>query len=409
MTKSLIILGRQPELGLAELESLFGADKLGPIGKQAVILDIEPGQISIDRLGGALRVCKVLTQLDTTDWGKLSSYLVEHVPKHTCCIGPGKLIFGISAFGLKANQKAIERTGLEVKKAVRASDGRSVRVVPTKGTELSSAQVLHNKMTQPQLGMELFLVAEHNKTWLCQTTAVQNIDAYSARDQARPKRDARVGMLPPKLAQIIINLATNQKIAQNHSPVGTTTVLDPFCGTGVILQEALLAGFNAVGYDIEPRMVEYSIENLEWLLSDPNLEGSFTVETGDATTSKWTSFNTIAAETYLGRPFSIAPNSEVLGRVIQDVNTIHKKFLQNVVRQTEPGFRMCIAVPAWFRKLPHSDAQTHGEEILHLPVLDHITDMGYTRVSFVHAEYKALIYHREGQIVGRELVVLTRK
>jgi len=63
------------------------------------------------------------------------------------------------------------------------------------------------------------------------------------------------------------------------------------------------------------------------------------------------------------------------------------------------GFRLCLAVPAW---------QT-GRNFKHLPLLDQLTDMGYNRVSFVHAGGNDLIYHREGQIVGRELVTLIRK
>lgn len=63
------------------------------------------------------------------------------------------------------------------------------------------------------------------------TSFVQDIESYTARDQARPMRDARVGMLPPKLAQIIINLALSNN--------DITEVLDPFCGTGVVLQEGI--------------------------------------------------------------------------------------------------------------------------------------------------------------------------
>src|SRR3546814_11679403 len=61
-------------------------------------------------------------------------------------------------------------------------------------------------------------------------------------------------------------------------------------------------------------------------------------------------FYTIATEIYLGRPFSTQPDPATLQKVMQDTDTIHKKFLQNVARQTKPGFRMCIAVPAWHTK-----------------------------------------------------------
>jgi predicted HAD superfamily phosphohydrolase YqeG len=66
--QSLLILGRQPELGLAELESLYGADKLSPLGSQAVIVDVDPCLLAYDRLGGSTRFCKILTTLETNSW-----------------------------------------------------------------------------------------------------------------------------------------------------------------------------------------------------------------------------------------------------------------------------------------------------------------------------------------------------
>lgn len=391
MSQTICILGRQPALGIAELESLYGADAVQIISPGIVLLDKDPSEVDINRLGGTIKTAKALTRLDFSDWRKLTAYLVEHVPKHTCCIGPGKLIFGISVYGIKTNQKDIERTALSVKKAVRTSDGRPVRVVPTKGLELSTAQVLHNKMYEEPLGMELIFVQDGSGVWLAQTSGIQNIDAYTARDQARPKRDARVGMLPPKLAQTIINLA---------NPEAGATVLDPFCGTGVLLQEAALMGHQVYGTDLEPRMIEYTNENLEWLESAFRYPVDAATEVADAVDHTWKkrSFDCIAAETYLGRPFSSAPDHGTLQQVMSDVNTIHKKFLRNVARQTNAGFRMTIAVPAW--KI--------GRDFKHLPSLDHLEELGYNRLSFKHVDNNDLIYHREGQIVGRELVTLIR-
>jgi hypothetical protein len=49
-----MILGRQPALGLAELESLYGGDKLRPVGNKVVIVDVDPCLLAFDRLGGSL-------------------------------------------------------------------------------------------------------------------------------------------------------------------------------------------------------------------------------------------------------------------------------------------------------------------------------------------------------------------
>jgi tRNA G10 N-methylase Trm11 len=381
---TICILGRQPELGLAELESLFGEKAVTPIGTAAAV--VETDEIPFNRLGGTVKVAKLLTKLDTTDWNQLEAYLAEMIPKHLQYVPEGKFKLGLSTYGLSVSVSKLNASALGLKKVIKAA-GRSVRIVPNKQPELNTAQVMHNQLTGPT-GWELLFIRDGNATVLAQTMHVQDIEAYAARDQARPKRDARVGMLPPKLAQIIINLAC---------PSDGATVLDPFCGTGVVLQEALLMGYNAYGTDLEPRMIEYTDANLDWL-NITSLERH--TEQGDATSHRWDNpFSTIAAETYLGRPFSTEPRSDTLREVMQDVDTIHRKFLRNIANQTSPGFRMCIAVPAWKTQ----------SGFQHLKMLDSLEELGYNRVSFVRTGSKDLIYYREGQIVGRELVTLIRK
>lgn len=399
--KTIAILGRQPSLGIAELESLYGAEHLRPVGTQATLLDIAHGDIEFSRLGGSVKLGKILTMLETADWQKVQAYLLKTIPEHLQYLPEGKLKLGLSVYGLSATVPRINATALSLKKVIRNA-GKSVRIVPNTTTELSSAQVLHNKLTG-SLGWEFLIVRDGDKTILAQTVAVQDIDAYAARDQARPKRDARVGMLPPKLAQLIINLAVD-KLTDGSKQL---TVLDPFCGTGVVLQEALLMGYAVYGTDLDPRMVEYSQTNLNWLAKNYELQTTnYKLSHGDATNHEWPDLRTkdsgqkttVACETYLGRPFSALPPQGVLEEVMRDVDIIHRKFLKNIARQTESGFRMCIAVPAWKTK----------SGFKHLMTLDSLEELGYTRQSFVHADDSELIYHREGQIVGRELVVLTR-
>lgn len=397
MNQSVLILGRQPALGMAEAESLFGAGAVAPLENSAVVVDAPPEEIPFSRMGGSTRVAKLLTYLPYTEWDKIEAYLVAELPKHTCCLPEGKVRLGLSLYGFSVNVRRLNATGLSLKKVVKNppdGEGRSVRVVPNKDSELNTAQVIHNQLTGPT-GMELLLIRDGNRTALAQTTAVQDIEAYAARDQARPARDARVGMLPPKLAQIITNLAIGEVLGARLQ------VLDPFCGTGVLLQEALLMGYDAYGTDLEPRMVEYSQKNLDWLPSVFKLPFTgFELAVGDATNYQWQKpFDTIACETYLGRPLTAEPKPEVLQEIMRDVDTIHRKFLQNVAHQTEPGFRMCIAVPAWKTK----------NGFKHLKTLDSLADLGYNRVSFAHPSTRDLIYHRENQVVGRELVILIRK
>lgn len=405
MIKSIFILGRQPAIGRAELESVLGAEHLFPIGDTAIGCDIAPNDIAFNRFGGSIRLCKALNVLNTTSWPNLARYVTEELPKHLAYLPEGgKLKLGLSVFGVQVSTQQLFRTGLELKKTCK-QNGRSVRLVPNNNDlALSSAQVLHNQLAG-ELGMELLFIKDGHRTWLAQTAAVQNINAYAARDQHRPKRDARVGMLPPKLAQIIVNLA-----AADTNPLYGAVVLDPFCGTGVVLQEAVMMGFDVYGTDLEPRMIEYTDVNLQWLqqtIQTPvqivaSTDGRYyNLETGDATTHTWSPTPSIVAcETYLGRPLSGWPAPEKLHEIIGTCNAIIEKFMMNIGGQISAGTRLCLAVPAW---------QAPNGRIHHLPLLDRLSDLGYNRVSFEHAEATELVYSREGQFVARELLVITRK
>ncbi len=393
--KSLFILGRLPAIGRAELESLLGADHVSVAGEH-MVSDVLPDDIDFARIGGSIRLAKILGAIDAVQWPAIAKRLAQLLPE---CLehlpAEGKVKLGLSAFDIPVNMQHLFRTGLELKKICKKAN-RSIRLVPNTETALSSAAVLHNQLTG-ELGIELLLVKDGSKTWIAQTTAVQDITSYARRDQGRPKRDARVGMLPPKLAQIIVNLATG-----TETPSSDFTVLDPFCGTGVVLQETLLAGFSAYGTDLEPRMTDFTATNIDWLRTQyPDLPGELILNAGDATTLQWEyPIHAVASETYLGRPLSSWPNPETLQDIMGACNTIIRKFLENIAGQVTPGTRLCLALPAW-----HSP----NGQFRHLQLLDQIEEIGYNRHRFEHVRDDDLVYFRPEQLVARELLVITRK
>lgn len=451
-TKTICILGRQPALGLAELESLYGANHVRPIGEHAQ-LDIPAEDINFARLGGVIKTARILSTLPYTDWPQIAKYLKEKIPENLPAGETGKFTLGLSVIGLNVRLDNLNRLGLEIKKLVKAA-GRPARIVPNKSLELNSAQVLHNGLTR-RGAWELLLIRDGQQTLIAQTLFVQDIEAYARRDQARPARDSRVGMLPPKLAQILINLAAGkiEQNPENHERRHRIRVLDPFCGTGVILQEAMLMGYSVVGTDIEPRMIEYTQDNLQWLVSNnPAIETQAVVEVSDATTQQWPGFSAVASEVYLGRPLTKLPGQAELKKIISDVNTITKKFLTNISTQMKSGQRMSLAVPAWriseaqgsksasaalgfgekrskayteygarasqpettrgtasaSRVAGSADKQA-GARFISLPLLDHLTEMGYNYLDLSHARHEDLIYYRADQTVARQLIILEKK
>lgn len=406
------ILGRQPAIGRAELEALYGADVLLEISEGIIRVDSD---VDIARLGGTVKTARLIDEVNFTGTRELVNYCKKALPDYVSTFPDGKIKAGLSFYGLEQNVRAITAAGLEIKKVLK-NLGRSVRVVPNQSPVLSSAQTLHNQLTSP-LGLELAFIRHGNKTIIAHVAGVQNIEAYTLRDRGRPKRDSRVGMLPPKLAQIIINLAVGSKpLKKGYS------VLDPFCGTGVVLQEALLMGYPVHGSDIDQRMVSYTDDNLDWLRQQYPQAWEVMpqgVSLGDATSAQWEytrfTFNdkhgvidervvpleigAVACEGYLGTPFASEPPEGALRDSIMTCNLIMKKFLKNIHSQLETGTRLCVAAPAWFVR-----AKIH-----HLPLLDDLENLGYNRIDFEFAAREDLIYHREDQVVGRELLVLIRK
>lgn len=400
--KYLAVLGRQPKLSLAELESLFTA--VEPVG--STLAKFENGwRPHIRRLGGCQKIAEEISE-------PIVDYL-KKLPKDK------KITLGISDFTPKSSAETASREALKLKRILKKL-GYSVRVVPNKTAVLSSATSYHNHLFH------------ENKLELIKTRAgyyrvigVQDIDEYVQRDRERPARDAKVGMLPPKLAQILINLCGNLTTGAR--------LLDPFCGTGVVLQEAALAGYVPYGTDLSERMVQYSERNLEWLKkqkrymtkvfpkdrAESELEAKndrfrgenvvkFTtllekavIEPGDAQHFIWNPpIDAVAGEGYLGKPMSAAPSEMTLKTEKQECGAILRGFLRNLSAQIQPRTPVAIAVPAWLR--PDGKYES-------LNLLDEIDELGYNVRSFKNLSPRDLLYYRDGQVVAREIIVLRKE
>ncbi len=383
------ILGRQPALGAAELERLYG----GVSWFSNETVTIKTDTIDLSRLGGSQKIGRVVAELPRGDWVRASRKLVgaytEAWRNHE-----GKITLGISAYGFREGARDVQKTGIILKKKLKES-GISLRLIPNEAPALSTATSHHNKLGLSDNKVELLVVrGKDGSVIIAESIGSQNITAYARRDQGRPKRDAFVGMLPPKLAQIIINLAAGEM-----SEKANITLLDPFCGTGVVLQEASLMGYAAYGTDLAPKMIDFSEKNLVWLADTHKADIHSRLEQGDAMTHHWQQpIDVVACEAYLGQPFSAPPSPAKLREVTGNCNHIISTFLKNIHPQLQSGTPLCVAVPAW------RDSSGH---FTHLPLTKHLTELGYKRHEFSTIK-ENLLYYREDQVVARELLVLKR-
>lgn len=384
------ILGRQPTLGIAELERVFGSSNVRPLSVTTVT--IETDHFDIQRLGGTLKAGRVILTSKQIEWSELNKKIIQHYT--TEWRGrEGKQTIGISVYDWPgATTKGVTRLGVALKSATKPL-GVSMRLIPNQDTALSTATSHHNKLGLSPNKIELLIIRSRDgSVTVAESTGAQNITSYVKRDQERPKRDAFVGMLPPKLAQIMINLA---------APEPGARVLDPFCGTGVVLQEALLLGYDAYGTDLADKMIDYSQVNLEWLDRRFHPDGSWDVHQGDAMNTHWQApIGAVACETYLGQPFSAPPSPAKLTEVRRNCDYIIRTFLSNIAAQIPAGTPLCVAVPAWRAK---------DGSFSHLPLTEILGKLGFTMVEFKNVDARDLLYYREDQVVARELLVLKKK
>jgi tRNA (guanine10-N2)-dimethyltransferase len=256
------ILGHNPTLSIAEIFSLFkenlSSENIVKLSEEVLILKtkekIEPEKLQ-KKLGGTIKIGEIIFNGQEF---KIDLFLKEILKKSK--IGK-KIPFGFSLYKLNrsANLKKfypeIKSLSLEIKKKLK-ENGISSRWVTSKEEKLSSATLFKNKLINQ--GIEFCLFIESEKIiYVGKTLTYQEFKEYEFYDICRPIRTIEKGLIPPKLAKIMINLS---QIPLNE------TILDPFCGVGTILQTALLMGYKKViGTDISKEAVENTKRNIEWL------------------------------------------------------------------------------------------------------------------------------------------------
>lgn len=384
------ILGRIPALGIAECERVYGNGAVMSFGAAAAKVDSDT--FDVERFGSIVKAGRVVAELPAHDWREVSKKIVQAYSE-SWSGHEQKITLGISAYGFpRLSPRDIQKTGLVLKQKLKSSPG-SLRLIPNDDAALSSATSHHNKLGLSGNKVELLIIHDRKSgtAIIAESVGAQNITALARRDQGRPKRDAFVGMLPPKLALTMVNLA--------HTDAPEARILDPFCGTGVILQEAALLGHRVYGTDLSEKMVDYSRVNIDWLADSHHRTIDATIEHGDAMTHNWRPpVDAVVCESYLGQPFSAPPSPAKLREVRGNCNRIISEYLKNIHRQLEPGTPLCVAIPAW--------RDVRGT-FTHLPLINHLDELGFSEVKFKNIISSDLLYYREDQVVARELLVIT--
>lgn len=386
------IAGRLPSISRAEMERSFGAARTQVFSPGAIVVDT--GSFDIETYGSIVKAGRVVAEFPVSSWHEVSKKIAHHYTTNWKDAS-GKITLGISVYEKDVSSRDIQQCAIIIKSKLK-SRGVSMRVVPNAEPVLSSATSHHNKLGLSANKVELLVVFGKKSVIVAESVGAQNITALAARDQARPHTDAFVGMLPPKLALTMVNLTGIRQSDSND-----LTVLDPFCGTGVILQEASLLGYRAYGTDLSEKMVDYSTKNLAWLAKKYPSIAPARVHHGDAIETTWQPpIDAVASEVYLGQPFSAFPAPDKLTQVVGVCDMIFSKFLQNIAPQIATDTPLCLAIPAW--------RDTQGN-LTHLPSSEKVGALGFKLIHLQHVAPEELVYFREDQVVARQLLLLCKK
>lgn len=423
--KYCFVLGHNPTISIAEILTVFDGLNIDytikNVSEEVLILDfatkLTDEKALMGRLGGTIKIAEVIAEkeyaedLKVLDESFATAIGLKEEEEYN-----QKIVLGISVYFLiprdgaqkKELTRKTQKSLFDLKKAW-TKKGLSLRIVtpPPGKSSLDSAALYNNKLLSK--GGEILALVGASSLYIAKTLAVQDFKSYSLRDFGRPRRDMKQGMMPPKLAQIILNLA--------HLKMGDI-VLDPFCGTGVVIQEALLAGYKAIGSDFDDKILEFSRKNLEWLKANYTLKNpSYELFKRDATTvSKVVANNSIDAivtEGTLGPKYSDKiPGYEEITHNFRMLELLYVAAFREFKNVLKNGSRIVITLPFYRLKdggkafAPFIDKLLNegyntiyaiNDELLRKNPVIHLTDRG------------TILYERPDQKVGREIVIFAKK
>jgi len=402
------ILGHNPTLSIAEISQVLKNDfRLIELSARVLIIE-SPREMNPEalqqRLGGTIKIGQSIKEISAQDLLAFRSDIAGLLKQNK------KIFFGFSLYSLESHettrkyQLQIKSLAMETKKALK-NLGLSSRWVDSKDEALSSVVVQKNRLLTQ--GAEFCFLIGADKIYLAKTLSCQEVEEYSYYDFGRPARSMKQGMLPPKLAKIMINLAQAPQ---------TGIILDPFCGVGTVLQEAIKMGYrNLIGTDIDEGAIKRTITNINWLsdqqkinFSDFNLK----IFPADARVLSQLlipgSIDAIVTEPYLG-PVKISSFKFSISKIIKELSELYLAAFRELKQVLKKDGRLVIVFPVF----------KEGAKLHYLPIIDEVKKHGWQIVDPIPENFRqnpiikttsrrSVIYSRPDQMVLREIFIFIR-
>lgn len=401
--KRVFVLGSHPGLSVAEILSVLQLEEWAVYLATPEILVVDDGGADkgadwlMGRLGGTIRLGQLL-EIEPEP---------EQIAEYIQGLGHARPRFGLSLYALgdapgknqrHQLQRQLIRTGMETKRHLKEAGVPSRFVRPQEGLSLSSVAIAKNRLLAD--GADLLILGGPDRSYLAAIEAIQPFEEFAQTDYGRPARDTKQGMLPPKLARLMLNLA-------DFAP--DRLVWDPFCGSGTVLTEAVRMGLRR-GYasDLNPQAIADTQQNLAWIKERyPDVAGAnVTVTAGDARQPlgeiNENSLDAIVSELYLGEPRT---GRESRGELVTRINEITLLIEQSVGawrHVLKSGGRLTLALPAYIYEKerlltePQLPKGFRWQPLLSAELAE--------RLGAPLTERGGLLYGRPNQLVWREIV-----
>ncbi len=360
----LFIPGKNWKLSLAELTSFFDARgcKFEVSGFSRGFFHIktqEPLEPTvIDDLGGILKIARatafapseLVNDAFIKDHKEAKKQLTSLLPfdvlaERVPAAESGKATFGVSVYWEQPEFRRVANRvqralGSAVKDALKAQ-GKKARFMgfprDRENPQLTAVEVLKQGLVETNA--ELIFCVGKRSAAIGSTIAVHNPFEFQKRDVEKPMQRKIFG-ISPRIAKIIVNLTrcTEGK-----------TFLDPFCGVGNILQEALLTRAKVIGVDINRWCVEAARRNLEWISEEYSLRSpDFAVLPGDARNLRIKSpdeVDCIATEPDLGPALREIATTQYAQRILEDLTPLFDSFLYAAYEVLKEGGYLALVTP----------------------------------------------------------------